>query len=128
MKIPTQRHQCSVKMYQSSRFNYKNAFSENKNFSHYYSCTCMHRHMCINYYMDATLLVSGANFSSVSLLKNNNVLFPVSNSKKARRKNPPPPEKRRKTPIYLPCEILSPKIYKVFFKSSAKRISIITCV
>ena len=45
-------------------------------------------------YMDATLLVSGANFSSVPLLKNN-VLFPVSNSKKARRKNPPPEKPKR---------------------------------
>ena len=47
-------------------------------------------------YMDATLLVSGANFSSVPLLKNNNVLFPVSNSKKARRKNPPLPKREEK--------------------------------
>ena len=59
----------------------------------------MHRHICV--YMDATLLVSGANFSSVPLLKNNNVLFPVSNSKKARRKNPPPKREEKLLYIFL---------------------------
>ena len=53
-------------------------------------------------YMDAMLLVSGANFSSVPLLKNNNVLFPVSNSKKARRKNPSPEKlKREEKLLYI---------------------------
>ena len=92
MKILTQRHQYSVKMYQSSRFNNKNAFSENKNFS-IITAVPVCKGICVN--MDTMLLVSGANFSSVPLLKNNNVLFPVSNSKRARRKNPPPEKPKR---------------------------------
>ena len=98
MKILTQRHQYSVKMYQSSRFNNKNAFSENKNFS-IITAVPVCKGICVN--MDTMLLVSGANFSSVPLLKNNNVLFPVSNSKKARRKNPPPKREEKLLYIFL---------------------------
>ena len=85
-------------MYQSSRFNNKNAFSENKNFS-IITAVPVCKGICVN--MDTMLLVSGANFSSVPLLKNNNVLFPVSNSKKARRKNPPPKREEKLLYIFL---------------------------
>jgi len=95
MKILTQSHQYSA--INVSVILLKNAFSENKNVFHYYSCTCMHGHICV--YMDATLLVSGANFSSVPLLRKNNVLFLVSNSKRARRKKSPSRKEKKNSYI-----------------------------